>query len=212
MNNSRRPNDPPKKDGKVKGSNPRSWNPLEDKEEKPPKGNKNSGDPFDPSDSSSSSSDDEEEKESDQAVMLLLAEFELLLEEIRLQSDLSDIHAPKLLEAMFPVLKELQKELRHKAPGIYSLRDKMSKRELKEIQGKFPVHNKMLQTALQEISAKLEDRKQTVKLPPIELIKFDGQYQHWVPFKQLFEQLVHKRKDLSDTEKMTCNQALPVRS
>lgn len=56
-----------------------------------------------------------------------------------------------------------------------------------------------LRKALREISSRLEERRQIVKLPAIELMKFNGEPQNWVPFKHFKCFMVH----LSEPEKMS---------
>ena len=56
------------------------------------------------------------------------------------------------------------------------------------------------QENLQQIP--LETRSENVKLPPIHLPVFDGKYNTWVSYRDLYLELVHKRTNLSSVEKM----------
>lgn len=127
----------------------------------------------------------------------------MLRDEIVHQTNLKEIRAPKLLETMFTVLKGLQTELRLKCSQIMGGEYNLNETQTSVITGDHLHLTKLIQDALDEISTRVDDRRQSVRLPAIELIKFNGKPHNWLPFKQLFEQMVHNRKDILDTEKMS---------
>lgn len=123
-----------------------------------------------------------------------MKEWELLVEEIAQQTDLSEIKAPKLLEAMFSILKDLQKELRTKFLALVSRKDVLPRQIMKNVEDQYLKLKILLRGTIIESSAGLDERRRTIKLPTVELMKFNGEHKNWLPFKQLFESMVHNRK------------------
>lgn len=108
------------------------------------------------------------------------------------------------LKTKFDQFDEIQAEIELKASDVEK------EREIKfEIETQFDelvsiaesqINN--LKDDLLSTTNKLESQIQSVKLPTIELPSFDGNFMHWLSFKDSFTALIHDRKDLSDVQKL----------
>ncbi|CAI6343095.1 unnamed protein product [Macrosiphum euphorbiae] len=49
---------------------------------------------------------------------------------------------------------------------------------------------------------RLPNTESAIRLPPISLPEFDGDYKKWLNYRDTFDSFVHKHKDLSDIQKL----------
>lgn len=75
--------------------------------------------------------------------------------------------------------------------------------ELNDILSGITEKTEIVTSRLNELMEKeTQIKKNSPKLAPITIPKFDGQFKQWLAFKNIFMKLVHEDKSLSDTEKL----------
>lgn len=125
-------------------------------------------------------------------------EWILFVQDVQEQCNVRCVTSSRLLENVFSILSSLRSELRAQYARVFELNGFNSR-----VERQFHDCRLLLSEALSEITSRLEDKKNVIDLPRIELVKFNGDPQNWVSFRQLFEEMVHKRHDISDVKKMS---------
>lgn len=72
-----------------------------------------------------------------------------------------------------------------------------------ELSGVQEIYDNVIIQINERITTSNTQKKGVMKLPQINLKSFDGNYQNWLGFRDLYEQMIHNNKDISPVEKFT---------
>lgn len=128
------------------------------------------------------------------------ADYELKLNALKIQLELKRQELKKLDNEILEVTTESDTELTSEVETAETY-------QFNIIEGvekiKLILRSKELKSeTMNEAYVPVKEAPLTARLPKIELPKFTGNIIHWMPFWQSFEATIHRRKDLSQIEKL----------